>query len=114
MPAVGVPVTLRILSAPEPREHRPRSWMPSTMLIAFLGSISRICRLARVVTWAKQPAHIGLLGRRAVEQAEEAPAEIVVGLGRFVGCHLGLELLIGVERMLLALKFLLVGELAAG
>ncbi len=27
MPAVGVPVTLRMLSAPEPREHRPRSWM---------------------------------------------------------------------------------------
>ena len=25
MPAVGVPVTLRMLSAPEPREHRPRS-----------------------------------------------------------------------------------------
>ena len=24
MPAVGVPVTLRILSAPEPREHRPK------------------------------------------------------------------------------------------
>ena len=51
MPAVGVPVTLRMLSAPEPREHeaeildalehvRPRS----------SASISRICRLARVVT----------------------------------------------------------------
>jgi len=25
MPAVGVPVTLRMLSAPEPREHSPRS-----------------------------------------------------------------------------------------
>ena len=25
MPAVGVPVTLRMLSAPAPREHKPRS-----------------------------------------------------------------------------------------
>src|SRR5262249_43037749 len=52
MPAVGVPVTLRMLSAPEPREHRPRSWIASIMATAFCGSTSRICRLARVVTWA--------------------------------------------------------------
>ncbi len=48
----GVPVTLRILSAPEPREHSPKSCTASTMATAFLASISRICRLARVVTCA--------------------------------------------------------------
>ena len=37
MPAVGVPVTLRILSAPEPREHRPRSCIASIMATAFFG-----------------------------------------------------------------------------
>ena len=37
MPAVGVPVTLRILSAPEPREHSPRSWIASIMATAFFG-----------------------------------------------------------------------------
>ena len=52
MPAVGVPVTLRMLSAPEPRDHRPRLSMPSTTSTACFGSISRICRLARVVTCA--------------------------------------------------------------
>ena len=60
-----------------------------------------------------QPAHIGRLGRRAVEQAEEAPAEIVVGLGRLVAGRLGFELLVAVEGMQLALELLLVGELAA-
>ena len=34
-----------------------------------------------------QPAHVGLLRRRAVEQAEEAPAEIVVRLRRLVGAR---------------------------
>jgi hypothetical protein len=49
-----------------------------------------------------------------IEQAEEAPAEIVVRLGRLIGRGLPLEPLIGVEGMLLALEFLLVGQLAAG
>src|SRR5262245_32464782 len=60
-----------------------------------------------------QAAHVGLLRRGAVEQAEEAPAEIIVGLGRFVGGRLLLEPLVAVEGMLLALELLLVGELAA-
>ena len=58
--------------------------------------------------------HIGLLRRCAVEQAEEAPAEIVVGFWRLVGDGLGLQLLVAVERMQLALEFFRIGQLAAG
>ena len=60
-----------------------------------------------------QPAHVGRLRRRAVEQAVEAPTEIVVGLGRLVAGGLCLELLVAVEGMQVALELLLVGELAA-
>ena len=60
-----------------------------------------------------QPAHIGALRRRAVEQAEEAPAEIVVGLRRLVLGRLRFELLVAVERIELALEFLRVRQLAA-
>ncbi len=61
-----------------------------------------------------QPAHVGALRRCAVEQAVVAPAEIVGRLRGFVLSGLLLQPLIGVERMLLALEFLLVGKLAAG
>src|SRR6266702_6562243 len=61
-----------------------------------------------------QPAHIVLLRRGAVEQAEKAPAEIVVGLGRFVFCGLLLQPLVAVERMKLAFELFRIGELAAG
>src|SRR5580692_4627592 len=61
-----------------------------------------------------QSAHIGFLSRRAVEQAEEAPAEIVVGLRRLVLGGLVFELLVAVERMQLALEFFRVRQLAAG
>src|ERR1700680_4589537 len=61
-----------------------------------------------------QAAHIGLLRRRAVEQAEEAPAEIVVWLWRLVLGGLVFELLVAVERMQLALEFFRVRQLAAG
>jgi hypothetical protein len=54
------------------------------------------------------------LRRRAVEQAEIAPAEIVRRLRRFVLRGLFLEPPVSVERVLLALELLLVGELAAG
>src|SRR5262249_55725602 len=49
-----------------------------------------------------------------VEQAEEAPAEIVRRLGIFVVRRLCLEEFVAVEGMQLALEFLLLGELAAG
>ena len=61
-----------------------------------------------------QAAHIGGLRRRDIEQAEIAPAEIVGGLRRLVLLRLLAQLRIGIERMQLALEFLLVGELAAG
>ena len=60
-----------------------------------------------------QAAHVGLLVRRHVEQAEEAPAEIIVRLGRLVGGGLRLELLVAVERIELALEFFRIRELAA-
>src|SRR5579863_6900177 len=61
-----------------------------------------------------QPTHIGFLRRRAVEQAEEAPAEIIVGLRRLVLGGLVFQLLVAVERMQLALEFFRVRQLAAG
>src|SRR5205823_7077248 len=60
-----------------------------------------------------QPAHIGLLRRRAVEQAEETPAEIIVGSWRFVSRGLFLEPPVAVEGMKLAFELFRVGELAA-
>ena len=47
-----------------------------------------------------QPAHIGVLVRRDVEQAEEAPAEIVGRLRILILGGVLLQPLIGVERML--------------
>src|SRR5581483_4064328 len=61
-----------------------------------------------------QPAHIGVLGRRYVEQPIELPAEGIGGLWIFVVGGLLLEPAIGIERMLLALELLLFGELAPG
>src|SRR5580658_9370769 len=61
-----------------------------------------------------QPAHIGFLRRRAVEQAEKAPAEIVVGFRRLILDGLVLQLLVTVERVKLALEFFRIRHLAAG
>ena len=113
--------------------------MPSTTSTACFGGISRICRFARVVTCEygppqrsvevgqprelpvfqnavrnAQPAHIRVLRGGDVKQAVIAPAEIVGGLGRRVRFRLLLQPVVGVERMLLALEFFLLGELAAG
>ena len=52
MPAVGLPVTLRTLSAPDPREVRPKSARRVSTSGAQDAPISRICRFARVVTSA--------------------------------------------------------------
>src|SRR5580692_10539420 len=61
-----------------------------------------------------QPAHIGFLRRCAVEQAEEAPAEIIVRFRRFVLGGLVLQLLVAVERVQFALELFRVRQLAAG
>ena len=81
-----------------------------------LGEIGEACELPMREDAVRnaQPAHVGLLRRRAVEQAEEAPAEIVVGLRRLVVGGLRLQPLVAVERIELALEFLRVGQLAAG
>ena len=139
MPAVGVPVTLRMLSAPEPREHSPRSWMsldqgdavPRLDLAHLQVGTRRHVGVAAGVSLGEvgkarqlpvledavgnaQPTHVGLLRRRAVEQAEEAPTEVVVGLRRRVGRSLRLQLPVTVEGMQLALELLGVRELLAG
>src|SRR5262245_42933255 len=60
-----------------------------------------------------QPAHEGVLRRRGIEQAVEAPAEVVEALGELPGGRVRLEPGIGVERVLVALGLLLGGELLA-
>ena len=61
-----------------------------------------------------QAAHVGILVRRDIEQAEKPPAEIVRRLRRLVVARLLLEPLVAVEGMLLALELFLIGELFAG
>ena len=56
-----------------------------------------------------QPAHVRRLIRCAVEQTIEAPAEVVGCLRRLVIDRLLLQLLIGIERVQLALEFLRIG-----
>ncbi len=60
-----------------------------------------------------QPAHIGILIRRDVKQAEETPAEIVGRLRVFTFGGVLLEPAVGVEGILVALELFLVGKLAA-
>src|SRR5262249_16203070 len=60
-----------------------------------------------------QPAHVGVLRRRDVEQAIETPTEIIRRLGRLVAGRLCLEPFVTVERMQFALEFLRVGKLLA-
>src|SRR5690606_29268276 len=60
-----------------------------------------------------QPAHVAVLRRRDVEQPIVAPAEIVRRLRIFAGLRLRLQPRIGIERMLLPLPRLLIGELLA-
>src|SRR5215831_18099759 len=78
-----------------------------------VGNASKLPMLEDAVRNA-QPAHVGALRRRRVEQAVIAPAEIVGGLWRLVLPSLLLQPLVGIEGMLLALEILLVRELAAG
>ena len=138
IPAVGVPVTLRILSAPEPREHRPRSCTASIMATEFFASISRIWIFARVVTCAYPPpyrsarsaspascaklqdavrqsqtAHVGILVGGDVEQSEVAPAEIIRRLRILVFRGVRFQPLVSIERVLIALELLRVRQLAA-
>ena len=60
-----------------------------------------------------QPAHVGILVGRDIEQPEEAPAEIIRRLGIFVFGGVRLQPLVSVERMLVALELLRIGQLAA-
>jgi hypothetical protein len=77
-----------------------------------VGHTRELRGLENAVGYA-QPAHVGVRCRRAEEQAEETPAEIIVRLGRRVGRGLAFQLFIAVERMQFALELLLVGELVA-
>src|SRR5512143_1263144 len=103
MPAVGVPVTLRILSAPEPREHSPRSCTASIIATECFASIWRIWifalgeigeprELLSLQDAVRQPqaAHVGILVGRDVEQPKETPAKIIRRLRILVSCRVGL------------------------
>ena len=52
--------------------------------------------------------------RREVEEAEESPAEIIVGFRRFVLGGLLLEFLVAIERIELTLELFRIGKFAAG
>src|ERR1700732_5120428 len=139
IPAVASPVTLRMLSAPAPREVRPKSCTASTTWIASFAATPRNCRLARVVTWAypppnfsasqatpvncqmrqnaigdAQPAHVTVLGRRDIEETVKPPTEIIGRLRIFVARGLAAQLVIRIEGMLFALPLFLIDEFLAG
>jgi hypothetical protein len=61
-----------------------------------------------------QPAHIGFLRRRAVEQTEEAPAKIVVGFRRFVIRSLLLQPFVSIERIKVTFELFRIGKFTAG
>ena len=85
----------------------------AAIALGEIGDAGELRRLENAVRDA-QPAHIGVLVRRDVEQAEKTPAEIVRRLRIFALGGVILEPLVGVERMLLALELLLIGEFLAG
>src|SRR6516225_5295570 len=60
-----------------------------------------------------QPAHVGILRGRDIEQAVIAPAEIIGRRWRLVVLRLVLQPLIGIEWMLFALELFLVSKLLA-
>ncbi len=95
-------------------EIGPRRHMGISAAIALgrVGYAFKLRGLENPIGNAK-PAHVGILGRGAVEQAEEPPTEIIVRLGRGIGGSLGFEFFVAVEGVQFALEFLLVGELAA-
>src|SRR6185312_16402619 len=61
-----------------------------------------------------QSAHVRILVRRGIEQAEEPPTKIIGRLRIFVPCAELLQTFVAVEGMLLALELLLIGKLLAG
>ncbi len=85
----------------------------AAVALGEVGKTGELRRLEDAVRDA-QAAHIRVLVRRDIEQAEEAPAEIVGGLRIFALGGVLLQPLIGVERMLLALELFRIGEFAAG
>ena len=84
----------------------------AAVALGEVGEAGELLRLDDPVRDA-QPAHVGVLVGRDVEQTEKSPAEIVGRLGIFALRRVLLQALVGVERMLLALELFLIGELAA-
>ena len=85
----------------------------AAIALGEIGDAGKLRGLEDAVRHA-QPAHIGVLVRRDVKQAEETPTEIVRRFRVFVLGGEALEPLVGIERMLVALELLRVGQLAAG
>ena len=85
----------------------------AAIALGEIGNAGELRRLEDPVRDA-QAAHIRILVRRDIKQAEEAPAEIVGRLRIFVALAELLQALVAVERMLLALELFLIGKLLAG
>ena len=82
----------------------------------FLGEVGDAGELpvAQDAVGDAQAAHVGVLRRRHVEEAVEAPAEVVDALGKLALGALGLEARVAIEGMLVALGLLLGRQLPAG
>src|SRR5215210_6517718 len=88
----------------------PGGGMAESPAITF-GEIGHARELPMLEDAVRDPqtAHVGVLRRRDIKQAIIAPAKIVRRRWRRVVERLLLEPRIGIERMLFALEFLLIG-----
>src|SRR5258705_131678 len=82
MPASGLPVRLRMLSAPAPRDVRPSSWIAVGTAPGWSAGISRSWGWARVVMWLwpapKRRQRRSGRARAALLQGREKPFEILL------------------------------------
>ena len=84
----------------------------AAITLGEIGNAGELCGLENPVRDA-QPAHVGVLIRRNVEQTEEAPTEIVRRLWVFIWPRAPSSAL-GIEGMFVALELFLIGKFAAG
>ena len=85
----------------------------AAIALGEIGNAGELCGFENPVRDA-QPAHVGVLIRRNVEQTEEAPTEIVRRLWVFILGRVRLQALVGIEGMFVALELFLIGKFAAG
>ena len=76
----------------------------AAITLGEIGYARKLCGFQYAVRQS-QPAHVGILVRRDIEQAEVAPAEIIRRLRIFAFRRMRLQPLVSVERMFFALEF---------